>query len=72
MEISADLVRRLALSWYGLRPTSPVAGQIAAALSRLSSGVDTARRLVDFDDVPGAFERTIVLEARARPTSDER
>lgn len=72
MEISADLVRRLALSWYGLRPTPRAAGQIAAELSRLSSGVGTARRLVDFDDVPGAFERTIAPEAGGRPTSDER
>ncbi len=72
MEITADLVRLLARSWYGKRLTARAAGQIAADVSRLSSGVDTARQLVDFDDVPGSFERTIVIEARGRPTSDER
>ncbi len=72
MEITADLVRLLARCWYGKRRTARAAGQIAADVRRLSSGVDTARKFVDFDDVPGSFERTIVIEARGRPTSDER
>ena len=71
MATNADLIRRLARSWYGVHLTARAAGRIAADFNRLSRGTGKAKWSAQLDDVPGTFDRNIALDARRRPIADE-
>ena len=71
MATNADLIRRLARSWYGVHLTARAAGRRATNFNRLSRGTGKAKWSAQLDDVPGTFDRNIALDARRRPIADE-